>query len=182
MEHIGLTKKLQDRFPDEVLEIYEHREQVAVLLKRERIRDIVAWLVQEEDMNHLMCLCGVDNSRRTGENLQRFEVVYQLYSINNRRMLRLRAQVPEDDPRIDSVTSFWTGADCLERETYDLMGISFTGHPNLKRILLPDDWQGHPLRKEYHLRGDEEWSGYEELKEKSRALSRYDFRGGNKDS
>jgi NADH-quinone oxidoreductase subunit C len=182
MEHIGLAERLQNRFPDEVLDIYGHRDQVGVLLKRDRIIDIISWLVADEDMNHLMCLCGVDNSKRDGDNLQRFEVVYQLYSINRRQMLRLRAQVPEDDPCIDSVTSFWTGADCLERETFDLMGISFNGHPNLKRILLPDDWQGHPLRKEYALRGDVEWVGYEGVKQKSQALSRYDFSGGNKDS
>jgi len=69
----------------------------------------------------------------------------------------------EDDCSIESITSLWTGANWLERECYDLMGIHFDSHPDQRRILTPDDWKGHPLRKEYPLRGDKEWTGYRKL-------------------
>jgi NADH-quinone oxidoreductase subunit C len=70
-----------------------------------------------------------------------------------RHRIRLKVRVPGDDPRIDSVSSVWNTANWHERETYDLMGVRFDGHPDLRRILLPEDWEGHPLRKEYPLKG-----------------------------
>ena len=182
MESTGITEKLRERFPDDVLDRYEYLGQNAVLVKRDHILDVCGFLRDECGMNHLMCLCGVDNSKRKGTFFERFEVVYQLYSIAEKYMLRLRAQVPEDDCSIESITSLWTGANWLERECYDLMGIHFDSHPDQRRILTPDDWKGHPLRKEYPLRGDKEWTGYEELKEKCRELSKFDFYSKEKDS
>ena len=127
-------------------------------------------------MNHLRSLCGVDNSRhRVDPNLMRFEVVYHLYSIEHRHGLRVRVEVGEEDPVIDSVVSLWPGANWLERETWDLLGIRFTGHPDLRRVLLPDDWEGHPLRKEYPLRGKGEWSGLVELQAMARELDKHSF-------
>ena len=175
MESTGIVEKLREKFPDDVLDSYEYLGQNAVLVKRDHILDMCRFLRDECSMNHIMCLCGVDNSKRKGIFSERFEVVYQFYSIAEKHMLRLRAQVPEDDCSIESITSLWIGADWLERECCDLMGIHFNNHNDLRRILTPDDWEGHPLRKEYPLRGDRAYTGYEELKEKSRELSKFDF-------
>ncbi len=177
MEPIRIAEKLQEQFQGSVLGIVEHRGQVSVLVDREVIIDIISLLKNDHKMNHLHCLCGVDNLKRVASHFERFEVIYQLYSIEKRTSLRIKAQVPESDPSIDSITSLWTGANWLERETYDLVGIKFNNHPNLKRVLTPDDWEGHPLRKEYPLRGDTEWSGLIELKEKAKRLQQFDFYG-----
>ena len=81
----------------------------------------------------------------------RFDVVYHLYSVPLNHRLRLKVAVDEDDPTLPSLTSLWPAANWAERETFDLYGIKFSRHPNLTRILMPDDWQGHPLRKDYPL-------------------------------
>jgi NADH-quinone oxidoreductase subunit C len=83
----------------------------------------------------------------------RFEVVYHLHSIERNERLRLKARITGAEPQIESVTSVWRGADWYEREVFDLFGIRFTGHPDLRRIMMPDDWQGHPLRKDYPITG-----------------------------
>ncbi len=83
----------------------------------------------------------------------RFEIVYQLLALERGERLRLKARLPGDDPRIDSITSLWPAADMLEREVFDLFGVHFAGHPNLRRLMMPDDWEGHPLRKDYPVEG-----------------------------
>jgi NADH-quinone oxidoreductase subunit C len=84
----------------------------------------------------------------------RFEVVYHLHSPERREWLRLKCRLAGADPEIDSVTEVWRGANWYERETFDLFGIRFRNHPNLQRIMLPDNWEGHPLRKDYPVTGD----------------------------
>jgi NADH-quinone oxidoreductase subunit C len=96
----------------------------------------------ELDFKSLMCLSGVDAK----ENLQ---VVYHLHSLTHRHKLVLKVTVPKTDPVTQSVVGVWRGADWYERECFDLYGVRFDGHPDLRRLLLPDDWEGHPLRKEY---------------------------------
>jgi len=83
----------------------------------------------------------------------RFEVVYHLHSISRNERLRLKCKVDGESPAIDSVVSVWKAADWYEREVFDLFGVTFRNHPNLKRILMPDDWEGHPLRKDYPVHG-----------------------------
>lgn len=83
----------------------------------------------------------------------RFEVVYLIHSIRNRYRLRLKCKLSGDNPEIESVYGVWRAADWYEREVFDLFGIGFRNHPNLKRILMPDDWQGHPLRKDFPVHG-----------------------------
>ena len=82
---------------------------------------------------------------------QRFELVANLVSLAERRRVRIRVQVPEDDPVAPSITTVYLGAEAAEREVYDMFGIVFDGHPDLTRILMPEDWEGHPLRKDYSL-------------------------------
>ena len=83
----------------------------------------------------------------------RFELQYHLTSIPRKEKIRLRTRVPGDQPSVDSVVPVWVGAGWLEREIFDLMGVTFNGHPDLRRILLPEDWKGHPLRKDYPVEG-----------------------------
>jgi NADH-quinone oxidoreductase subunit C len=100
-------------------------------------------------------LVGAD---RGPEEDPRFEVNYHLFSTRHFQRLRLKALVSEDEPRIESVVSVWRTADWHERETYDMFGVVFEGHPDLRRILLPSDFDGHALRKDYPLRGYEPYS------------------------
>jgi NADH-quinone oxidoreductase subunit C len=83
----------------------------------------------------------------------RYELQYHLVSIAKKNKLRLRVKLSGDDPVVDSLVPVWLGAGWLEREIFDLMGIQFTGHPDLRRILLPDDWEGHPLRRDFPVEG-----------------------------
>jgi len=83
----------------------------------------------------------------------RFEVVYHLHSIEHNQRIRLKCRLAGENPVIESVTSVWRGADWYEREVFDLFGISFSNHPDLRRIMMPDDWEGHPLRKDYPITG-----------------------------
>lgn len=181
MEPLAIADKLQDMFPDDVLEVVESRGQVGVVVRRDHVVEICGWLHDEPDlqMNHLLDLCGVDYREKN----KSFEVVYNLYSIPLQHMIRLRARIPAEDCWIDSVTPVWRGADWHERECYDLVGIVFKGHPDLRRILLPEDWEGHPLRKDYPLRlkQENEWSGYEDLKDLARRLRQFEFHGDEMD-
>ncbi len=184
MESTGIIPRLEVSYPDDVLHSYQYCGQDVVLTRKKHILDICSFIRDQCAMNHLMFLCAVDNSRRKeaiGKNeYERFEVVYQFYSMTTKHSIRIRAQVPDDDCSIESITSLWPGADCLERECFDLMGIHFSSHPDLRRILMPEDWKGHPLRKEYPLRGIGEWAGYETLKEKSLELRTFDYRSSQK--
>ena len=98
---------------------------------------------------------GVDYLTHPGRDLpegirpERFEVVVELLSLEAHKRIRVRCQVPESDPRVPSLFELWRGTDAHERETYDMFGISFDGHPDPSRILMPEDWEGHPLRKDY---------------------------------
>ncbi|MCU4183164.1 NADH-quinone oxidoreductase subunit C [Acidiferrimicrobium sp. IK] len=100
-------------------------------------------------------LCGVDYLTHPGRELpegveaQRFEVVVELARMEDRKRLRVRCQVPADNPTVPTLFDLWAGSEAHERETYDMYGINFEGHPDPSRILMPEDWEGHPLRKDY---------------------------------
>jgi NADH-quinone oxidoreductase subunit C len=83
----------------------------------------------------------------------RFEVIYHLLSTTKKERLRLKVRLSGDSPVVDSVTSIWPGANYFEREVFDLFGVRFTGHPYMRRLLMPEDWEGHPLRKDYPVEG-----------------------------
>jgi len=83
----------------------------------------------------------------------RFEMVYHLLSMQKKERVRLKVRLQSDSPAVESLTSIWPGANFFEREVFDLFGIRFTGHPHLRRILMPEDWEGHPLRKDYPVEG-----------------------------
>ncbi len=179
MEPLQIAQRLKDNFPEEVKEIKEFRGQVSVIVRRSRITDIIRYLKEDPEiqMDYLRDLCGVDY---LGRKTPRFEVVYHLYSIKYRHMIRIRAEVPEEDPVIDTIVPIYRGADWHERECFDMFGIRFNGHPDLRRILLPEDWEGYPLRKDYPLKGPEfenDWKGFREVVELAEQNRKYDWYG-----
>jgi NADH-quinone oxidoreductase subunit C len=134
----------------------ESRGQVVVHPTREQYLPLMKKLV---DDGYTMCVdvTSVDFLTHAGRALpegivaERFEVVVNLLSLTQRARLRVRVQVPEADPVLPSLFDLWPGTEAMEREVFDLMGIAFDGHPDLTRILMPEDWEGHPLRKDYEL-------------------------------
>ncbi|MDQ3106939.1 MAG: NADH-quinone oxidoreductase subunit C [Actinomycetota bacterium] len=102
-------------------------------------------------------LCGVDYLAHPGRDVpagvepERFEVVVNLLSMEERRRVRVRVQVPEADPTVATMFPLWPGTEAMEREVWDMFGIAFDDHPDLTRILMPEDWEGHPLRKDYAI-------------------------------
>ena len=114
-----------------------------------KISSICGFLKYDQDFVRLSSVTAVD--RYPAE--PRFEVVYHLHSLARNERLRLKCRLGGGDPSIDSVTSVWRGANWYEREVFDLFGIRFVDHPNLSRILMPDDWEGYPLRKDYPVTG-----------------------------
>ena len=155
MEPLQIAKMVEEKFAGQVLSTTSHAGQVGILVRKEGIRDVCLYLRDEPSlrMDHLADLTAVDYSKYPGDTGPRFEVVYNMISTTYRHRIRIKARVPEEDPRIDSVAAIWQTANWHERETFDLMGIRFDGHPDLRRILLSEDWEGHPLRKEYPLKG-----------------------------
>jgi NADH-quinone oxidoreductase subunit C len=114
-----------------------------------KIVSVAGFLKYDQKFVRLASVTGVD--RYPAE--PRFEVVYHLHSIERNQRLRLKCLLPGTDPQIESLTSVWRSANWYERETFDLFGIRFNGHPNLTRIMMPDDWEGYPLRKDYPVTG-----------------------------
>ncbi len=149
-----LLTKLKDRFPDAVLEVREEGpyKDLVAQAKPAAVPEIARFLHDDPEMafDMLSDILSVDYP----EDEDRFEVIYLLKSLPRNHRLRLKARVPEDSPTIPTVTTVWKGANFLEREVYDLMGIKFAGHPDLRRILLPEDYaEGHPLRKDFPTEG-----------------------------
>lgn len=111
--------------------------------------------LKEEGFEVCSDLTAVDYLTHPGRSLpegvrpERFEVVVNLLSMQQRRRLRVRVQIPESDPHLPSLFDLWPGSEAMEREAFDMVGVVFDGHPDLTRILMPEDWEGHPLRKDY---------------------------------
>lgn len=140
---------LKEKFGSSVLEIHQlHGDETAVIV-RESLLEIARFLKEDPRfaMNVLMDLTAVDGLAMKWE--PRFEVVYHLYSLKHNHRLRMKVRVAENDAVVSSLTGLWPIADWFEREVWDMFGIRFEGHPHLKRILLYEEFSGHPLRKDY---------------------------------
>ncbi len=142
---------LRARFGTALGEPATFRGETSLIVDRGSIVSLCEFLRDDDTLafDFLADLCGVD--RRPAE--PRFEVVYHLYSVRHGHRLRLKVPLAEKDPVVDSVTGVWETADWHERECFDLFGIRFRNHPDLRRILLPEDFEGHPLRKDFPLEG-----------------------------
>ncbi len=144
-----LVKKLRQQFPSGIGEAMSFLNQLSIGVDAANIREVCAFLRDDTgaQFNYLSDLTCVHYPMRTDAPL---EVVYNLFSIARNERVRLKVELAEG-ASVDSVTSVWPAADWMEREVYDLFGVTFKGHPDMRRILLPPDWEGHPMRKDYPL-------------------------------
>lgn len=146
MREEEVVNALRDRFGDKIKEAEVKRERrIRVRISGEHILEVARYLKEEQEFDHLSLISAV-------EYPERFEVVYHLWSYPKKILVQINAELPKEKPEISSLTQLWKAADWHEREAYDLMGIVFVGHPNLKRIFLPEDFEGHPLRKDFKLK------------------------------
>lgn len=148
MSENAVESKIKGRFSKSVIDVVEHRGETTVIVKKEDIVALCTFL-KEQGFNFLTDLTAVDLFGET----PRFMMVYQLQNLSSAERLRLKCPVEENGARIETVSGVWSTANWLEREVYDLFGITFDNHPNMRRILMPDDWEGHPLRKDYPVQG-----------------------------
>jgi NADH-quinone oxidoreductase subunit C len=155
-EHLAV-RRLRERFPQQVLEAGSRHGEVTVVLDRSVIEPACRLLRDDPDLlfDFLSDLTAVDRLALP-QPAPRFEVVYHLYSIPRRNRLRLKVRAANGES-VPTVTTVWEGANWFEREVFDLFGVPFAGHPDLRRIVLPDDWEGHPLRKDYPVETSPRW-------------------------
>jgi len=147
MSETGLQiASIHEKLGAKILQSWVAQGDDVVMLDRNGLRESFRRLKDELNFDLLCDITAVDYWQKQEP---RFEVVYQIASLQSRYRLRLRVAVPENDPTVDSLTPLWRGANFLEREVWDLYGIRFIDHPDLRRILLYDEFQGHPLRKDY---------------------------------
>lgn len=151
LEQNATVVRLSQRDPRWIAEAVEFRGELTLVIPREHLRQTAEFLAGDAELKYafLSDLSGVD--RFPVE--PRFEVNYHLVSLVRGERLRLKVRLPGDDPRVDTVTPVWPTANWHERETFDLFGVRFEGHPDLRRILLPESWEGHPLRKDFPVEG-----------------------------
>jgi len=152
---MDFVDKLREKDAAWVANAVEALGETTVFVPADRISDVCVFLRDEQQFDLLADICGADNGPEADP---RFEVNYHLFSTIHHKRLRLKVLLSEDSPVVATVTHVWRTADWHERETYDLMGVKFEGHPDLRRILLPSDFDGHALRKDYPLRGYEPYS------------------------
>jgi NADH-quinone oxidoreductase subunit C len=144
---------LRAAFPDEVEQVVFFRDEVTLIVKAQKLIEMCLLLRDDPELSYRMLtdLTAVDMLRM--RSAPRFDVVVTLYSVKNRQRLRLKTAIDEQQA-CPSLTAVWSAANWLERECYDMFGITFAGHPDLRRMLLAEDWdEGHPLRKDYPMRG-----------------------------
>lgn len=146
---------LKSKFGAAILETHDHRGDDTAVVEPARIRDICAFLKEDERCAFDMPIdvTGVDYSRYPGARDWRFEVVYHLRSTRHNHRVRLKARLDGGAPALPSVRPVWRGVDWYEREVFDMFGVRFEGHPDLRRILTYPEFKGHALRKDYPVRG-----------------------------
>jgi NADH-quinone oxidoreductase subunit C len=145
-----LANKLREKFEELVSAPAEFRGEITVnVADAERIVEVCEFAKKELGFDYLVDVSSVDNY---GDD-PRWTIVYELYGLAHRCYLRLKTNVSEEKSELPTVTGVWRTADWHEREIYDMMGVRFRGHPDLRRILLPEDWEGYPLRRDYPVEG-----------------------------
>jgi NADH-quinone oxidoreductase subunit C len=151
MDNSFVLEKLKARFGEGSIESSEFRDELTVVIPKEIIVEVCRFLKEESQLQFdlLADLCGIDMYTPT----KRFGVIYNLYSLKNKHRLRLKTFVEEEDPKLPTVTTVWGTANWHERETYDMFGVVFEGHPDLRRVYMPDEFEYFPLRKDFPLMG-----------------------------
>lgn len=147
MEDGPVISKIKQQFGDVVLSSHRHLGEDTVVVRRDKIVEVARFLRDDPELqfNYLMDLTAVDYLPRR----PRFEVVYHFLSLPHKLRLRVKVPVPEEDPVVPTLCGLWKVANWFEREVWDMFGIRFAGHPDLRRILMYDEFEGHPLRKDY---------------------------------
>ena len=154
MDGAAILDDVRARFGAAVLETHDHRGDHTALVERPAVRDVLRYCRDADALGFdvLMDLTAVDYSKFPGrEDGPRFEVVYHLYSIGHNHRLRVKVRVDEDEPVVPSAVPLWPIANWFEREVWDMFGIRFDGHPDLRRLLMYDSFVGHALRKDYPI-------------------------------
>jgi NADH-quinone oxidoreductase subunit C len=151
MTNAEIIEKLRQHLPASILATEEFRGDLTVVVRRDDIVRVAEFIKTDPALafDLIIDVLGVDMYRPE----ERFEVVYNAYSLANKRFLRLKVRVPEDAPEVPTVTGVWPGANWHERETWDMFGIRFAGHPDLRRLYMPEEFEYHPLRKDFPLMG-----------------------------
>jgi NADH-quinone oxidoreductase subunit C len=146
-----VLEKLKSRFADAVLEVKEFRDELTVVVPKQRIVEICRFLKEDPQLQFefLADVFGIDMYTPT----KRFGVIYNLYSLQNKNRIRIKVFTEEEDPKVPTMTGVFGTANWHERETFDMFGIIFEGHPDLRRIYMPDDFEHYPLRKDFPLMG-----------------------------
>jgi NADH-quinone oxidoreductase subunit C len=146
-----IVQKIKESFKDSIREVTDFRNDLSILIKKESLLGIAQLLRDDPELKFDMCkdVTAIDWAKRK----DRFTLVYHLYSFKNNFELRLKADVDETDPNIASLCPVWKSAEWYERETFDMYGIRFTNHPDLRRIYMPEEFEYHPLRKDFPLLG-----------------------------
>ena len=151
-----VVDSLNTNLPDSVLDVKTFRGETTLIIDKKRVREICHHLKNDFGFKFIADITAVDY---LGVKTPRFEVVYHVHrfgpDFDDNVRIRLKTELPEEEPRIDSVVPVWSGANWLEREVYDMFGIVFLGHPDLRRILMPEDYEPHPLRKDFDVRDRE---------------------------
>jgi len=143
-----VIKKVKEKFPSEIKDTQVFRDEVTLIVRKDAIVEVLRYFHDDLEFDVLTDLCGVDRFRTR----PRFEVVYHLYSMKRNDRVRVKAPVAEGET-ISTVESIWKAANWYEREVFDMLGIVFEGHSNLERILLWEEFDGHPLRKDFPTEG-----------------------------
>ena len=146
-----VLERLKAKFADTAFEANEFRGELTIVIPKERIVEVCKFLKEDNELcfDLLADLCGIDMN--TPSN--RFGVIYNLYSFTTRHRIRLKTFIEEEHPKVPTVTSVWGTANWHEREAFDMFGIIFEGHPDLRRIYMPDEFEYYPLRKDFPLMG-----------------------------
>ena len=146
-----VPQKLKEQFNEIDFDVSEYLDELTINLPKEQIVKVCQFLKDDPDLEFLLCqdITAIDWAKRKN----RFTVVYHIYSFKNNFRLRLKADVDESDCTIDTVSSVWKGANWQERETYDMYGIKFNDHPDLRRMYMTEDFEYYPLRKDFPLMG-----------------------------
>ena len=154
MDGGGILDRLRARFGAALVETHAHRGDHTAVVERAAILDVLRFCRDDAELRFDMLsdLTAVDYLKFPGrEDGPRFEVVYHLYSLPHNHRVRLKVRLDEDDPVVTSAVSVWPIADWLEREVWDMFGVRFAGHPDLRRLLMYEEFVGHPLRKDYPI-------------------------------
>ncbi len=147
------VEKLKSKFGEAILKTEEFRKDITVFVKREQILDVMEFLKSDAELSYdfLIDITAVDYLRM--EKNPRFQMVYNLRSTKYNQRIRVKVPLSESDLKISTLAGLWKGAAWLEREVYEMYGVSFENHPDLRRLLIPDSFKHFPLRKDYPLRG-----------------------------